>query len=187
MTTRKIDTFVMVIADQNGGKSNQIRSLFEEPELTAFYGGYPTQRNITRKYYVHPDMDLFLRLSSWHERQETYTVVKSDLENGYVDLRRRYKVIVPAQVTKTAKLMSGEDLFIRILQDFEVRRAFAVWLNPDRTGQTPFALSPAFASFLSGCRHASALAIDSLALRPSAAPKTNTVNARLLADLLFRV
>lgn len=187
MTTRKIDTLVMVIADQNGGKSNQIRSLFEEPELYHHYVGYPTERNIARKYYVHPDMDLFLRLASWHERQEDYAVVKSDLENGYMDLRRRYKVIVPAQVTKTAKLMSGEDLFIRVLHDFQVRRAYAVWLNPDCSGGTPFALSPTFASFLSGCRHASALAIDSMALHPGAAPKTNTINARLMADLLFRV
>ena len=68
MTTRKIDTFVTIIADQNGGKSNQIRSLFEEPELASHYGGYPTQRIIDRKYYIHPDMALFLRLSSRQSR-----------------------------------------------------------------------------------------------------------------------
>ncbi len=186
MTLRTIDTLVMLIADQNGGKSNQIRSLFEEPELHAYYGGYPSQRNIARKYHVHPDMDLFVRLSSWHERNETYTTVKTDLASGYSDPRRRYKVIAPAQVTKTAKLVSGEDLFMRLLQDFDVRRAHAVWLSPDRSSRTSFQLSPAFAAFLSANRHASALAIDALALHPSAAPKTNTINARLLADLLFR-
>ena len=186
MTTKKIDTLVMVIADQNGGKSNQIRSLFEEPELHQFYGGYPTAPNIARKYHVHPDMDLFVRLSSWHERGETYTTVKTDIANGYLDPRRRYKVVVPAQVTKTAKLVSGEELFIRLHQDFDIRRAYAVWLDPDRSTRKPFQLSQTFANFLSGHRHASALAIDALALHPSAAPKTNTVNARLLADLLFR-
>lgn len=186
MTTRKIDTLVMIIADQNGGKSNQIRSIFEEPELHQYYGGYPTARNIARKYHVHPGMDLFVRLSSWHERGETYATVKTDLANGYSDLRRRYKVIVPAQVTKTAKLVSGEDLFMRVFQDFDVRRGYAVWLSPDRSSRTPFQLSPAFSSFLSANRHASALAIDSLALHPSAAPKANTINARMLGDLLFR-
>ena len=55
MSTTKLDTLVMVIADQNGGKSNQMRSLFEEFELHHFYGGYPTSNNIARKYYVHPD------------------------------------------------------------------------------------------------------------------------------------
>ena len=37
MSTRKIDTIVMIIADQNGGKSNQMRSIFEEFELHHVY------------------------------------------------------------------------------------------------------------------------------------------------------
>lgn len=68
-----IDTLVLVIADQGAGKSNQIRSLFEEAELHGVYGGYPTSDNIRRNYAVHPDIDLLVRLSSWHERKETYT------------------------------------------------------------------------------------------------------------------
>jgi hypothetical protein len=39
MPTTKIDTLVMLIADQNGGKSNQMRSIFEDFELHNFYGG----------------------------------------------------------------------------------------------------------------------------------------------------
>ncbi len=125
-------------------------------------------------------------MSSWHERNETYTQVKSDIAIGRLELRRRYKVFVAAQVTATAKLVCGEDLFIKLMTDFEVRRGFAVWLNPDVSSRTPFAVSPNFASFMSTRREVSALAIDSLALKPSAAPKTNSINARLLTDLLFR-
>jgi hypothetical protein len=187
MPTRKIDTLVMIIADQNGGKSNQMRSVFEEFELHHFYGGYPASPNIARKYYVHPDMDLFLRLASWHEKGETYTDVKNDLANGYTEIRRRYKVLVPAQATASGKLISGEDLFIQLFSDFDIRRGFAVWLDPDRSNQRPFGISPKMATFMSTRRHASALAIDSLAAHPSAAPVTNSINARLLADLLFRV
>jgi hypothetical protein len=184
MATTKIDTLVMIIADQNGGKSNQIRTTFEDPELFHYYNGYPPQSN--KKYYVHPDMDLYIRLSSWHEKNENYTDVKSDLTHGYSTLRHRYKVLVPAQVTSTSELLGGDDLFTRILNDFDVRRAYAVWLNPDRSNRRPFALSQAFAKFMSSRRYVSALAIDSLALHPSAAPKTNSINARLLSDLLFR-
>jgi len=187
MSTTKIDTLVMIIADQNGGKSNQMRSIFEEFELHHFYGGYPTSNMIARKYDVHPDMDLFIRLSSWHERGEDYATVKEDISNGYSELRRRYKVLVPAQVTPTANLVSGEDLFIQLFSDFDIRRGFAVWLSPDRSARQPFQISPKMASFMSSRRYVSVLAIDSLAAHPSAAPVTNSVNARLLADLLFRV
>lgn len=187
MTTTKIDTLVMVIADQNGGKSNQMRSIFEEFELHHFYNGYPTSNNIARKYRVHPDMDLFLRLSSWHEKGDNYTDVKSDIKNGYSEMMRRYKVFVPAQVTATENLVGGEDLFIQLFADFDIRRGFAVWLSPDRSNRQTFAISPQMVAFMSTRRHVSALAIDSLAAHPSADPATNSVNARLLADLLFRI
>ena len=187
MPTKKIDTLVMIIADQNGGKSNQMRSIFEEFELHHFYGGYPSSPNIARRYYIHPDMDLFLRLASWHERNETYADAKNDLENGYSDPRRRYKVLVPAQVTATAHLISGEELFIQLFSDFDIRRGFAVWLDPDRSSRRSFGISPTLAAFMSTRRHVSALAIDSLAAHPSAAPTPNSINARLLADMLFRV
>jgi hypothetical protein len=59
MSTTKIDTLVVIIADQNGGKSNQMRSIFEEFELHHCYTGYPRSNMIARKYYVHPDIDLF--------------------------------------------------------------------------------------------------------------------------------
>lgn len=187
MSTTKIDTLVMVIADQNGGKSNQMRSIFEEFEFHHFYGGYPTSNHIARKYYVHPDMDLFLRLSSWHEKNESYTDVKNDIKNGYSEMRRRYKVLVPAQVTPTKNLVGGEDLFIQLFDDFEIRRGFAVWLSPDRSARQTFGISPTMAAFMSPRRHVSALAIDGLAAHPSAAPVANSINARLLADLLFRI
>jgi len=187
MSTTTIDTLVMIIADQNGGKSNQMRAIFEEFELHHVYGGYPTSNNIARKYFVHPDMDLFLRLSSWHEKGETYTDVKNDIKNGYSEMRRRYKVFVPAQVTPTKSLIGGEDLFIQLFSDFDIRRGFAVWLNPDRSNRQPFAISAKMAAFMSPRRHVSALAIDSLAAHPSADPTKNSINARMLADLLFRV
>ncbi len=182
-----IDTLVMIIADQNGGKSNQMRSIFEEFELHHVYNGYPRQSNIARKYYVHPDIDLFLRLSSWHEKDETYTDVKDDLKNGYSEIRRRYKVFVPAQVTATANLVGGEELFIKLFSDFDIRRGFAVWLDPDRSQRRSFAISRQLARFMSTRRHVSAFAIDSHSAHPSASPTTNSINARLLADLLFRV
>jgi hypothetical protein len=177
----------MIIADQNGGKSNQMRSIFEEFELNHVYGGYPASNNIARKYYVHPDIDLFLRLSSWHEKNESYADVKNDIKNGYSDIKRRYKVLVPVQVTPTNSLLGGEDLFIQLFSDFEIRRGFAVWLSPDRSERRTFGVSPKMAAFMSTRRHVSTLAIDSLASHPSAAPMTNSINARLLADLLFRV
>src|SRR5208282_6708031 len=108
MSTNKIDTLVLIIGDQNGGKSNQMRSIFEEFELYHYHNGYPQANMIARKYYVHPDMDLLLRLSSWHEKNKTYDDVKEDISNGYSDGRHRYKVLVPAQVTPTAKLVGGE-------------------------------------------------------------------------------
>lgn len=181
-----IDTLVLIIADQGSGKSNQMRSLFEEAELFGEYGGYPPGNNIRRNYAVHPDVDLLVRLSSWHERQENYTTVKSDLRAGHVDPARRYKVLAAAQVTKTAKLMSGEDMFMQLHADFDIRRSYAVWLNPDVPGRTPFGISPKLAGFLSSRRSASALAIDSRALHPSVSPAANSINARLLGDLLFR-
>ena len=113
--------------------------------------------------------------------------VKTDIKNGYSDMRRRYKVLVPAQVTRTSKLMGGEDLFIQLFSDFDIRRGFAVWLNPDRSNRQLFAISAKMAAFMSTRPYVSALTIDSLAAHPSAAPKTNSINARLLTDLLFRV
>lgn len=181
-----IDTLVLVIADQGSGKSNQIRSLFEEGELHAAYGGYPMSANIRRNYNVRPDVDLLVRLSSWHERDETYAQVKADIRASQTDPKRRFKVIAPAQVAATGKLMAGEDLFIRLHADFNIRRAYAIWLSPDVQGRTPFQISPTLAAFLSKTRSASALSIDSRALHPSAAPTQNSINARLLADLLFR-
>lgn len=186
MSTIKIDTLVVIIADQKGGKSNQMRSIFEEFELHHFHAGYPNANMIARKYYVHPDMDVLLRLSSWHEKNKNYDDVKDDISNGYSQMRRRYKVLVPAQVTPTAELMGGEDMFIQLFSDFEIRRGFAVWLSPDVSARQPFRISPKMASFMSTRRHVSALAIDSLAAHPSAAPTTNSINARLLADFLFR-
>lgn len=182
-----IDTLVLVIADQGSGKSNQIRSLFEEAELYGAYNGYPTSANIRRNYDVHPDVDLLVRLSSWHERGETYSQVKTDLRNSPSNSKRRFKVIAPAQVTATPKLMSGEDLFIRLHADFDIRRAYAVWLSPNaHNNSPPFQVSAKLAAFLSVTRSASALSIDSQALHPSKAPAQNSINARLLADLLFR-
>lgn len=182
----EIDTLVVVIADQNGGKSNQMRSLFEEHEMHHFYGGYPQQRKIASRYLVAPDVELFLRLSSWHEKGDSYAQVKQDIQHHRQVLNRRYKVFVPAQVTATPNLMMGEQLFMRLFQDFQIRRGFAVWLNPDRFGRKPFALTPTFAQFLSGHREASTVAIDSLALHPSASPSANAINARLFGDMLFR-
>lgn len=83
MPTMMIDTLVMVIADQNGGKSNQIRSIFEEFELHQFYGGYPRQNNIASRYNVHPDMELYLRLTSWHEANSDYDDVVKDITRGH--------------------------------------------------------------------------------------------------------
>lgn len=187
MPTNIIDTLIMIIADQNGGKSNQMRTIFGEFELYHFYNGYPAASKIARKYYVRPDIDLFLRLTSWHERNETYSDVKHDLQNGYSNTRRRYKVLIPAQVTATATLIGGEDLFIQLFSDFEIRRGFALWLDPDRLSRRQFGISQNLATFMSTRRHVSALSIDSLAAHPSAAPSTNSINARLLTDLLFRV
>jgi hypothetical protein len=181
-----IDTLVMILGDQNAGKSNQMRTLFVQPELRHEYGGYPKPSMIARRYLVDPDAELLIRLSSWHERSEAYTDVKRDISNGRVAPQRRYKVCIPAQVTATKSLMAGENLFIRLAKDFKIRRSFAVWLNPDRSGLTPFALSPTFAAFLSAHPEASALAIDSLALHPSADPQANSINSLLLADLLFK-
>lgn len=187
MSTNRIDTLVMVMADQNGGKSNQIRSIFEEFELHHFYGGYPAPNKIRQNYQVHPDMDLFLRLSSWHEKGQSYSDAKRDIKNGYLDIRRRYKVLVPAQVTATNKLVGAEELFIRLFSDFDIRRGFAVWLSPDRSKRRSFVISKKFAAFLSTRRHVSALAIDSIAAHPSANPVKNSINSRLLSDLLFRI
>ena len=181
-----IDTLVMVIADQNGGKSNQIRSIFEEHELFEQYGGYPKQNKIARTYLVPPDSELFVQLASWHERGENYAKAKSDILHAQTDPRRRFKVLVPAQVTATASLPAGDELFIKLMADFKVRRGYAVWLDPDRLSRRPFGLSTNFAAFLSKHREASALAIDGSALHPSAAPTTNSINARLLCDFLFR-
>lgn len=182
----QIDTLLMMIADQNGGKSNQMRSIFEEHELYSEYGGYPSQNNIARRYIVPPDIELYLRLASWHERSENYAQAKSDIINGRQELSRRYKVFVPAQVSKTAKLVGGEELFIKLMVDFKVRRGFVVWLSPDRSDRRPFSLSARFSAFMSNHREVSALAVDSHALHPSASPSSNSVNARLLTDLLFR-
>jgi hypothetical protein len=132
-------------------------------------------------------MDLFLRLASWHEKGDGYKDVKKDLQNGYSNVRRRYKVLVPAQVTGTESIMGGEDLFIQIFMDFDIRRGFAVWLNPDRMNRLPFSISPKLAAFMASRRYVSALAIDTATAHPSAAPATNSINARLLADLLFRI
>jgi hypothetical protein len=188
MPKTKIDTLVMILGERNSGKSNQIRSLFEEFELYDSHSpkGYPAANMIARKYEVHPDMDLFMRVSSWHEMKKSYSDVKRDIRNGYSDIRRRYKLFVAAQISATPKLIGGEELFIRLFSDFDVRRGVAVWLSPDRTGSKPFALSRRFANFMSRRRHVSALAIDSLARHPSADPKKNSINSRLLADLLFR-
>lgn len=189
MSTRAIDTLVMILADQNSGKSNQIRSIFEEFELYHYANGYPTSKKIARKHYIHPDTDLFLRLSSWHEKGERYSDVKRDIKNGWADKRRRYKVLVPAQITATTRLIGGEDLFIQLFSDFEIRRAFAVWLNPNPnpSGSSSFAISRRLARFMSRRRHVSALSIDSSAAHPSANPTMNSINSRLLSDLLFRV
>jgi hypothetical protein len=182
----QIDTLVMVLADQNGGKSNQMRSIFEEPELHSVFGGYPHQRNIPNRYLVGPDIELYVRLTSWHEANHGYATVRSDIINNRRDPKRRYKVFLPAQVTGTAKLVAGQQLFMRIVADFDIRRAYAVWLNPDRSSQTPFGIDPGFASWMSVHREASAMAIDGLALHPSASPAVNSINARFLTDLLFR-
>lgn len=181
-----IDTLVMLAGDQNAGKSNQLRTIFEEPELYKFYGGYPQSSNIKRYYQVDPGMELFLRLSSWHEKGDDYQKVKRDIRRNHWDKTRRYKVLVPAQVTATPKLVAAELLFQRILHDFQVRRAFIVWLSPDRSNRHFGGLSPSLAKFLSQHREASSLAIDSLALHPSASPSQNAINSRLLCDLLFR-
>jgi hypothetical protein len=187
MSMTKIDTLVMIIAEQNGGKSNQMRSILREFELRHFYKGYPKAKNISRKYFVRPDIDLFICLSSWHERDKSYPDVKRDINKGFSDLRRRYKVFIPAQVTRTEKLFGAEDLFIELFSDFEIRRGFAVWLNPNPSPRQTFEISKKTKTFMSDRPHVSTLAIDSLAAHPKAVPKRNSINARLLADLLFRV
>jgi hypothetical protein len=182
-----IDTLVLVIADQNGGKSNQIRSIFEEFELHHFYNGYPRQKKIGQRYDVHPDIELYMRLSSWHETKHEYADVVADITRGHRDARRRYKVLVPAQVAATDILVGGERMFRRLCRDFAIRRAFAVWLSPDRLNRTPFRVSAQMTRFMATRRWVSALSIDSHSAHPGAAPLTNSMNARLLADLLFRV
>lgn len=185
--TIKIDTLVMVIGDQSSGKSNQMRSIFEECELRHAYKGYPTSRRIKYQYNDHSGVQLLVRLSSWHERGQCYADVKMDIERGCADQCRRYKVFIPAQVAATKRLVGGEELFIKLFADFHVRRGVAVWLSPDSMRRRPFEVSPAFAAFMSTRRHVSAMAIDSGALRPSENPTANSINARLLADLLFRI
>lgn len=182
----KIDNLVMVIADQNGGKSNQMRTVFEEPELYSIYHGYPLQRRIKERYLIKSDIELYLRLSSWHEKKENYEQLKGDIEKHHQEKDRLYKVFVAAQVSATDELVAGEEIFQNIVRDFDVRRGFAVWLNPDRSERRSFEVSPSFASFMSTRKEISALAIDSLALHPSKAPKTNSINSKLFADMLFR-
>jgi hypothetical protein len=181
-----IDSLVAIVADQNGGKSNQIRTIFEEGELYGEYSGYPQTNNIKRHYIVGSDTQLFLRLASWHEKGENYEDAKADIESGFRYPERRYKVLVPLQITKTDALEDGESVFRRLLTDFNCRRAFAIWLSPNREGTRVFQLTPTMARFLSKNRHASALAIDAAALHPSADPPANSINARLICDLLFR-
>jgi hypothetical protein len=118
---------------------------------------------------------------------ENYATVKRDIRAGYIDNRHRYKVLVPAQVISKSTLPHGEDLFMRLFSDFEIRRAFAIWISPDRSMRQNFGLSRKFTTFLSNRRHVSALAIDGIAAHPSANPAQNSINSRLLCDLLFRV
>ena len=188
-----IDTLVVIFGDQNAGKSSQIRTIFEEFELHPFYGGYPTSSNIASRYLVGRDVELYVRLSSWHEKGEDYATLKSDLKSAQRCPDRRFKALIPLQVSPThpngegAKgLASGEDVFIQILKDFDVRRSFGIWLNPDRNTRKPFTVGPKLATFMSKRPSISVLAIDSLALRPSVSPTMNSLNSRLLADLVFR-
>ena len=145
---------------------------------------------LKRKYQLHPDIDLFVRLSSWHETTgASYQKAKKQITEGQPhNSRRRYKVIIAAQETKSDKsgLGAGGDFFIQLNKDFKIRRAFAVWLSPDAQGRTPFKVSPKLAKLMATRRHISALAIDSQAVDPSKLPVRNSINARMLCDLLFR-
>lgn len=181
-----IDTLVAVIGDRNSGKSNQIRSIFEEPPLTTFFGGYPPSPNIQRTYLVDPDIELYVRLSSWHERGENWSQIKNDLQTAQTTPRRRFKAIVPLQVSATQSLSAGEKVISRLISSFNIRRTYAVWLDPAVSGQRNFAFSSSFLSILSTDRSISTLSINSAALHPSANPAQNAINARLLVDLLLR-
>lgn len=185
---RTIDTLVLIIADQDGGKSNQIRSIFTEPELCDRYSGYPKENNIARRYDVHPDIELYVRLSSWHEKGKDYEVVRGDIAGAATGGRKRLKVIAPAQITPTDNLPFGaEDLFIKLCTDFEVRRGFAVWLSPRADGDQAFRIGSKLARFMGSRRHLSALSIDARAGHPSGQPDSGSINARFLCDLLFRL
>lgn len=118
----QVDTLLMIISDKNGGKSNQLRTIFEEHELHAVYNGYPTSSNIARHYLVAPDIELFIRLSSWHEKGESYSNVRSDIIGGRQDPRRRYKVFVAAQVTTGWRRRSFYQAHDRLRGSSGVRR-----------------------------------------------------------------
>ena len=187
MKNIKIDTVVAIISDKNGGKSNQIRSVFEEQELYSYYNGYPRQKSIRKIYDILPDIRLYLRLSSPHEMNENYDKIKNDIYKNAPKNNHRYKVIIPMQVTAAPKIAAGEEVFRELFSDFDIRRGCAIWLNPDVSNRTPFTISRQMAEFMSTRRHVSVLAIDSYSVHPSVDPKKNSINSRIIADILFRI
>lgn len=180
-----IDTLVLIAADPGSGKSSQIRSIFTQPEFCKF-GRYPTERKIPNIHKIGPDILLYVRLTSWHETKKVYPEVVADIQK-HAPAKRRYKVLAPVQVTASKYGLAGaEELFMKLMRDFRVRRGLLVWLSPNVKKTDSIAISKDLANFLSKS-NASSLTIDSNIRNPAIKTKVNNINARLICDFLFRV
>jgi hypothetical protein len=132
--TLYLERALFVVAPQDSGKSNQLRSIFLDHRL-GMKGVVPSssqQRNLPDTYFISNERRLYLRLTSPHERGETpkefFEKTRGKMNGG------RWCYAGPLQPEPFLQMPDVVESVRLFISAFEPERVRVVFLSPTRHG-----------------------------------------------------
>ena len=146
MPSYHFERALFVVGEPNSGKSNQLRSMFEDIRLGTG-GDIPTERRLPELYRLSNERCLYLRLTSPHEAGETIGTKRhgqtnflektvETIEENTPRMGKRWNfagALQPGARKHMPDVVKTCRAFVRY---FEPERTRVVFLSPDRHGRS---------------------------------------------------
>lgn len=127
-----IERVLLVAGAQNTGKSVQLRSMFLDPRLGT-RGAIPDSRNLPNTYLLSRFRQLYMRLTSPHEMEETLEQFLDKIEEN-TSRQGRWNIAAAIQIDADNKMPNLHSSVAAINQRFSPERIRVAILSPDRHG-----------------------------------------------------
>ena len=138
MSSPYFERFLLVVGDQDTGKSAQLRSMFLDPRINYHrsepIGSIPAAAHIQETYPLSYERSLYLRLTSPHEAGESLEEFLEKITNKTRASSKRWCVATALQINSENRMPDLQTTVRGILRRFSPERIRVCILCPDRHG-----------------------------------------------------